>query len=280
MLSSVRIRFIRGEDVKYISHLDLMKVFERAIRRARLPIAYSQGFNPHPQMVFGLPLSVGVTSEAEYADFDLAADINPEFFMVRLNDELPAGLQIVDIGVKETKSNIMASVVKASYDILVSSNEKPEMNVIDDSINGFLSQTVFTVKKESKSGTRDVDIRPMIHGLEAKSVSCNRLEVNGPVNSVDNNYGKCCTNIWLQEYVSRLFYVETRGLDYKPENIFCLSALLSAGSAANLKPELLISALDDFAGLGLKIAKIHRTGLYVTKGDRALEPLDAAVLTA
>src|SRR5690242_15350351 len=73
-LANIRTKFRRSDEVKFISHLDLMKVFERAIRRARLPIAYSQGFNPHPGMVFGLPLSVGVTSDAEYGDFEITDD--------------------------------------------------------------------------------------------------------------------------------------------------------------------------------------------------------------
>ena len=67
----LRVKFTRGEEVKYISHLDMLKVFERALRRANIPIAYNKGFNPRPQIVFGLPLSVGVTSESEYADLEI-----------------------------------------------------------------------------------------------------------------------------------------------------------------------------------------------------------------
>ena len=70
-----------------------MKLFERALRRANIPIAYS-GFYPHPVMVFGLPLSVGVTSEAEYADFEFESKIDPLKFMENLNRELPAGISV------------------------------------------------------------------------------------------------------------------------------------------------------------------------------------------
>jgi radical SAM-linked protein len=63
-LYSIRVKFERSQEVKFISHLDMMKAFERALRRAGLPIGYSKGFNPHPLMVFGLPLSVGMTSQA------------------------------------------------------------------------------------------------------------------------------------------------------------------------------------------------------------------------
>ena len=107
-MSSVRVKFFRGEEVKFISHLDLMKMYERALRRSGVPIAYSQGFNPHPQMVFGLPLSVGVTSESEYADFELEGNMDPGEFMQRLNGSLPEGIRIVDAAVKKAGSNIMA----------------------------------------------------------------------------------------------------------------------------------------------------------------------------
>lgn len=71
MLSRIRIKYIKGEQVKYISHLDILRTLNRVLKRAELPVAYSQGYNPHPLVSFGLPLSVGVTSEAEYADIDL-----------------------------------------------------------------------------------------------------------------------------------------------------------------------------------------------------------------
>ena len=71
----VRLKYERGKEVVFISHLDLMRAFSRAFRRARIPIAYTKGFNPHAIMVFGLPLQVGVTSESEYLDISL--DVSP-----------------------------------------------------------------------------------------------------------------------------------------------------------------------------------------------------------
>ena len=113
-LSDLRIKFIRGEEVKFISHLDLMKVFERASRRANIPIAYSQGFNPHAHLIFGLPLSVGVTSQAEYADIELTEILEPESFVTRLNKELPKGLIIIEAKARQSKVNIMASIGAAN----------------------------------------------------------------------------------------------------------------------------------------------------------------------
>lgn len=164
-MNGLRVKFIRGEEVKYISHLDLMKVFERALRRARLPVAYSKGFNPHPEMVFGLPLSVGVTSEAEYADFGLEETIRPADFMRRLNSQLPAGLKVLDAKKKITKDNIMASITMASYRIMISAEEHREREFLQEKLKEFIERPAIIVKKETKSKVRDVDIKPMIHQL-------------------------------------------------------------------------------------------------------------------
>jgi len=242
-LSDIRAKFTRGSKVKYISHLDIVRTFERTIRRARIPIAYSQGFNPHPQMVFGLPLPVGVTSEAEYADFEMAYPVNPWKFRELLNKELPDGLKIIDAREKATKINIMASIIMSSYHIWIVADPEQGENDVKETIDAFLRSPSIIVKKEGKQGVREVDIKPMIHKLELENFE----ENNNIINS---------------------------------EGHFCISALLSAGSMANLKPELLIKAMDDKTGLGVRHYGIHRTGLFVCKGGKILDPLDEAVLSA
>jgi radical SAM-linked protein len=246
---SIRAKFIRGEEVKFISHLDLMKSFERAIRRSRLPIAYSQGFNPHPQMVFGLPLSVGVTSEAEYGDFELNEPITPRSFMESLNPQLPAGLTITDAEQKSTKTNIMATISAAAYDILVYTEGCTGIIEFAGSIDEMLHQTEVNVTKEGKQGNKKVNIRPMIHRLDAKAVSENELKAG--------------------EYDAF----------YRQGSLFCVSALLSAGSTANLKPELLVTAIGETLGMEIRIIKIHRTGLYVSMNGEMRSPLDSRVLS-
>jgi len=240
-LNSFRIRFVRGEEVKYISHLDLMKVFERALRRSHVPVAYSQGFNPHPQMVFGLPLSVGVTSEAEYADFELEGSITPSDFVEGLNRQLPMGLKVAAAREKYTKANIMAAIVQAAYDIIISLPQGPGISEVSRWIDKLMLMTEVKVVKEGKNGSREVDIRPMIYKL-----------------------------------ASGEFNASVVGSEYS--NMFRLSVLLSAGSKANLKPELLIAALHKTAGVEIGIEKIHRTALFVESGGKVLEPLDVLAL--
>ena len=273
MLNIIRIKFVRGEEVKYISHLDLMKTFERAIRRSGIPIAYSQGFNPHPHMVFGLPLSVGVTSEAEYADFELARPMDPEQFKEDLNNTLPKGLSILSAKEKHVKDNIMASIGIAKYVLLLSTDHKQGTDDLKNKIVEFMRMPEIIVKKEGKKGTKDVDIKPMIYNIEL-------VDIYGDVEQHEDcepATGCVDTNAWLRGYIRGLSegYSKPR---YSIENIFCLSTLVSAGSVANLKPELLISALEAYFSDALRTVKIHRTELFVNTKDGKINPLDDSIL--
>jgi len=241
-LTNIRIRFNRGENVKFISHLDLMKVFERALRRSKLPVAYSQGFNPHPQMVFGLPLSVGVTSECEYADFELSEQIEPAEFIKGLNKELPMGIEATEAAVKTSKSNIMASIKEAIYEIVVFSNEKLELEKVKEELGRFLDSETIIVKKEGKAGIKDVNIRPMIHKLEVY-----------PVKSFPQGYEAFSTG-------------------------FLIVARLAAGSAANLKPELMSAAISEKTGIEISAIRVHRRELFVEHLGKCFMPMNNEVL--
>jgi radical SAM-linked protein len=83
------VRYAREERVKYISHLDLMRTFQRALRRAHIPVAYSTGFNPHPRLAFASALAVGVTSSDEYMDTILEEPMVPGEFVARMNSVMP-----------------------------------------------------------------------------------------------------------------------------------------------------------------------------------------------
>lgn len=275
-MSSIRARFIRGEEVKYISHLDLMKVFERSLRRANVPIAYSQGFNPHPQMVFGLPLSVGVTSEAEYADFDLAADMTPGLFTEMLNGSLPSGLRMTGAEYLNTRSNIMKEISAAAYDVLVSLPGEVGINYISEKLRELLNQTEISVIKEGKKGARPIDIKPMIYAVEIKNLFTDESE---RVDTGNTSIMPERSGVWVKEYADAVREKSVPGLSYKAESLCSVSMLLSAGSAANLKPELVLQALNEKYALDLKAVKIHRIGLYVNKGGRILDPLDTIALS-
>ncbi|HEX9063074.1 MAG TPA: TIGR03936 family radical SAM-associated protein [Clostridia bacterium] len=264
---NIRFKFTRNDDVKYISHLDMMKMFERALRRSGLPVAYSQGFNPHPDMVFGLPLSVGVTSDAEYADFGFSEFMGEEKFIKEMNEFLPDGFLVTSAGVRQGKANIMASIGAASYEILVSSGKKECIESFREGVKNFLSMAEIKINKETKSGVKEVDIRPMILDLERYEVTDEALTEGSSRNSdAINRYSRILVNGGII------------GSKYNKEELFCIHALLSAGSASNLKPELLIKALNDVGCCDINTYKIHRTGLYINKDGQRYEPLDTEVL--
>jgi len=281
MLNIIRVCFSRGEEVKYISHLDMVKVFERAQRRAGIPIAYSQGFNPHPQMVFGLPLSVGVTSQAEYADFEFTEQLDPKEFAERLNKALPKGLKILDVKARQSKENIMASIGAASYDVLLSSVEKTPTELLKKSIEEFMQKQCIIVKKEGKHGSKDVDIRQMILDIAPKELKLENINASENKSSETNHNINTVSNIssaYLLKYIDRTKNPEILRPSYSIENIYCLSMKLSAGSVANLKAELLVSALGEFFDNGTRLVKIHRTRLFVNNGGELIEPLDDSIL--
>jgi radical SAM-linked protein len=93
----LRVRFCRGEEVKYITHLDLMRFWERALRRAGVALAYSEGHTPHPRLSLAAPLAVGVTSSAELMDVLLTRRTAPSHFMRLVSAQLPAGIEMLEV---------------------------------------------------------------------------------------------------------------------------------------------------------------------------------------
>lgn len=95
-MQKIKIKYRKGEAVKFISHRDLMRAFHRALRRTGLPISYSQGFNPHVKISWGNALKVGVSSDAEFAELNFEGWVKPREAQEKLNQELPEGLEILE----------------------------------------------------------------------------------------------------------------------------------------------------------------------------------------
>ena len=115
----VRVKYSKGEEVKYVGHLDSMRTFIRCIKRTCLPIKYSAGFNPRVQISFALPLGVGVTSESEYFDLELESKMNETLLIGELNSVLPVGFKIREVKFIEDKKSLMSLVKEAVYEISV-----------------------------------------------------------------------------------------------------------------------------------------------------------------
>lgn len=139
---------------KYISHLDFVRTYNRTMRRAGLPIAFSEGFNPHPLLSFALPLSVGYTSECELLELRLTQELGEDEIKDRLNAAIPEGIRI--LAVRKGRSR-MKKLRFAKYFVT------PE--VMPTSVEAFMSLKEIVIAKKTKSGIKDTDIRPDIREI-------------------------------------------------------------------------------------------------------------------
>ena len=114
----IRIKFTRTGPVKFLGHLDLMRYFQKAIRRAQIDIKYTEGFSPHQVMSFAAPLGVGVESEGEYFDIEVNSTFSREEAMARLNEAMAEGIKILDYSeISDNAKKAMTVVAAAEYDI-------------------------------------------------------------------------------------------------------------------------------------------------------------------
>ncbi len=154
-------RFRKNEEVKYISHLDMQRLFQRALRRAKLPCAYSQGFNPHLLISFAAALPVGVCSESEYVEVQLEKYIHPLECMKRLNEVLPQGVRVINATEPtEAYPNVGSVIALAEY-TLTPENQGDYGEII----NAILALDTVEIEKKTKKGMSTVNVRPMIHRL-------------------------------------------------------------------------------------------------------------------
>jgi radical SAM-linked protein len=158
-----RMKFTKMGRLRFLSHLDLMTLFQRAIARARVPIVFSQGFNPHPKISFGPALPVGVESSAEYLDMEISWYIEPQEIMKAFEHVLPEGIGILESRMISSKApSLSGSIGKYVYEVNVPVSYG---NNIEERIKTFLSQTSLIVVKE---GTQK-ELRPCIESISVRA---------------------------------------------------------------------------------------------------------------
>lgn len=165
----VRATFEKSGRAKYISHLDLNRCMLRTFRRSRLPIWYTEGFNPHPYYSFALALSLGFESSCEILDFNLNEEVPFDEVRDRLNAVMPEGMRIVKVAEQKQKITYIA---KAEYGFsLVSDDSQGLFNAVSQ----LLEQPEICIEKKNKKGIKTVDIKP-----DMEILSCEKTD-----NSVD-----------------------------------------------------------------------------------------------
>ena len=163
----IRVKLYKKEEIRFISHLDMVRTFTRALRRARLPVALSAGFIPREKISFNFPLPLGLTSKCEYVDIKLANFIRPDLLREKLNRELPSGLRVEEARIIPLESkSLMATFNCAEYEVkLLRSADTLSIN--QAKIKQFLKQRRIIIKREKKR-TEEIDIRPFILKMEVK----------------------------------------------------------------------------------------------------------------
>lgn len=177
-----RLLFEKTGSAVWISHLDLMRLFQRAFQRAGLPLKHTQGYNPRPSVSIALPLSVGVESRCELLDFDLDGVTVPcEEITQRLNGTLVSGVVVhntYETGRKLRDLSLLDCIVTLEYDGGVPSGAQ-------NAIRELFSRDSVTVTKKTKNGPQDQDIIPMIRKLEVVAAEPGVLQLQARV---------CCQN--------------------------------------------------------------------------------------
>ena len=163
---AVRVRLGKGDEIRFVSHLGFMRAFERAVRRARIPVAYSGGYHPHPKISFATALGVGMTSEAEYLDMELdeAALGHPSTrdVLERLRLAAPPGMPVIAVCAADGRPTLASRIEWASYRVGVHDDVRHELK---DAVLEFLSSDSAIAEVNTKSGQRRADIRPLVREI-------------------------------------------------------------------------------------------------------------------
>lgn len=230
-----RIKFRKYGIMRFIGHLDVMRYFQKAMRRAGIPIAFTGGYSPHMVMSFAQPLGIGITSDGEYLDIELTEPVSSREAVNRLNQVMAEGIEVISfVQISENKKDSgMTIVAAAEYEISLLRSAKSMEAVIPvpgdwaAALSSFLAAEELTVMKKTKRSEQEVDIRPMIYKMDV-----------------------------IEEKI-RMF--------------------LAAGSAANLKPDLVMDTFLRAMGLDLKQYPyhVHRLDLYAKSHTEEYLPLEA-----
>ncbi|MDP2726753.1 MAG: TIGR03936 family radical SAM-associated protein [Dehalococcoidia bacterium] len=175
-LQRLRITFSRGLEVKYCSHLDMMRLWERALRRAALPLAFSEGFTPHPQLALAAPLPVGITGGGELMEVYLRKRVSPRFFLEQIMPQLPAGIDISRVEEAPVGTPSLQSLVRmAEYLVEVEcslARQEVEARIVE-----LLAQERLPIERPRPSGPKALDLRALVNQVWVESMVKGRCQL-------------------------------------------------------------------------------------------------------
>ncbi len=180
----VRVKFAKEGAMKFIGHLDIMRYFQKAVRRSGIHASFSEGFSPHMIMSFAAPLGVGITSTGEYFDMELNGSMSSAELTDRFNAQMADGMRVLSVRkVPDGKASKAMSLVAAADYTVTFREEKAPSGDWQHQVEAFLSQEQILVWRKTKRSEGEKDIRPWIYKLEA---SGNGLSMQLSTGSVHN----------------------------------------------------------------------------------------------
>ena len=160
----LRVRFKRGTEIKLISHLDIIRLWQRAFRRAGILLAYSEGFNPHPRLSLAAPLALGVTSEAELMDVFTTKQVSPHTFKESVNRQLPLGISICEVyQIATTLPSLQSRIGYTEY--LVEVETEKNKKELEAALASLLSKEHLPWQHQRDTGPKSYDLRTLISDL-------------------------------------------------------------------------------------------------------------------
>lgn len=182
----VRIKFSKQGAVKFIGHLDIMRYFQKAMRRAGVDIRYSEGFSPHQVMSFAAPLGVGLTSNGEYMDIEVLTTQDSQTMIDRLNAVMAEGIEVLSYRLLEDSSkNAMSMVAAADYTVSFRPRHVPDdFDGFFRDLEAFYQQTQISVLKKTKKSEIQMDMKPLIYELHREGDSVFMQLATGSANNL------------------------------------------------------------------------------------------------
>ena len=168
----IRIKFRKWSVMKFIGHLDMMRYFQKAMRRAEIDIKYSEGFSPHQIMSFAAPLGVGLTSDSEYFDIEVNSTMSSTEAIAALNAVMVDGVEVVSyVRLPDDAKTAMSLVAAADYALSYKEGYESPYTATqwqEHLDREFLNQSAFTIVKKTKKSEREVDLKPLVYDLKVE----------------------------------------------------------------------------------------------------------------
>ena len=250
----VRVRFSKFGSSRFIGHLDIMRYFQKAFKRAGLPLAYSEGYHPHPILSFAQPLSLSFTSDGEYFDMELCKDMESDEIMKALSEVMCDTILVnrvtilPDFQLNEKKTTGMSLITGAYYAISVR-NMSAELT---EAVRNFALLNEYIIEKTTKKGTKEVNLRAGVHDLLFYHKGClDEIIRTDDFAYSDNEIRASLSNAIL--YDDKAIIVS-----------------LDAGSECNISADLFMNGIGRFAGLNSDEWKrtVHRIDLFGDQNGR------------